>query len=224
MGRETFEMQKQMAMGDVSEAKIAELTATFAGDFAPCIEYAANPEMAGPTVTGTLEQVMQTIAPIWLGFKITRVENTSFTIKAEHVIVVSQVYDIHLTDASGVEIPGTANKAFQATQTVTYDANSKISAWVQEYDQSKILASRQAQNLSCSQVVGSPKAQANLAKGKETVVLSVMRNAATGGAPQVETWVKSKTPKPIVCADFLSACMSGVSGKLLGQSVGRPPC
>merc|ERR1719401_1065916 len=140
--KETFDMQKQMAMGALTEAKFAEFTTKFAGDFAPCVEYAANPKTAGPKVTGTYEQVMQTIAPIWLGFKITRIENTSFAIKAENVIVVSQVYDNHLIDASGVEIPGTANKAMEVTQTVTYDADGKIKAWVNDYDAEKIQSSR----------------------------------------------------------------------------------
>merc|ERR1712187_15971 len=48
----------------------------------------------------------------------------------------------HLIDASGVEIPGTANKGMQATHTVTYNADGKISSWVHEYNTQKIKASR----------------------------------------------------------------------------------
>merc|ERR1719382_1732787 len=121
---------------------VTEFTTKFAGYFAPSFEFAANPKASGPHVTGSFQQVTQVIAPIWLGFKNTRIENTSFAIKAENVIVVSQVYDHHLTDASGVEIPGTANKAMEVTQTITYAADGKISAWVQEYDAEKVQSSR----------------------------------------------------------------------------------
>merc|ERR1719401_2641706 len=200
--KETFEMSAQMSMGAVTEAKFAEFITTLGGFFAPCVEFAANPEIAGPAVTGTYEEVMQTIAPIWLGFKITRIENSSFEIKAENVIVVSQVYDNHLTDASGVEIPSTANNSLEVLQTVTYDLDGKISAWVQEYDASKILASRQAHHISlCKETC---IAQAQLAMGEVTQEMldEFGKKFAGSFTPTFEMVVNPQIPGPQVTGTF----------------------
>jgi hypothetical protein len=140
--KEAFDIAKQMTMGTINEEMVAKYVKLFAGFFAPVIEFAVNPNADGPKATGSFEQVIQTSASVWMGFKVTRIENMSFRFKADNVIVVSQACDNHLIDASGVEIPGTANKGLEVTQTVTYDAYGKISVWTQEYDAKKAQASR----------------------------------------------------------------------------------
>jgi peroxiredoxin len=193
--KETFEMQAQMAKGAIDEAKFAEFIAKFAGFFAPTFDLAVNPEVPGPKVTGNLELAMQTIAPIWLGFKLTRIENQSFAIKAENVIVVSQVYDNHLTDASGVEIPGTANKGMEVKQTVTYDADGKIKAWVQEYDAKKVQASRNM--AACRETF---EIQIKMAMGKvdESMIAEFSAKFAGFFAPTFDMIVNPKTSGPKV--------------------------
>jgi hypothetical protein len=191
----TWEMQKQICTVALTEAKIAEFTATFAGDFAPCVEFAANPRIAGPKVTGTFEQIQQTIAPIWLGFKITRIENISFALKSENVIVVSQVYDNHLIDASGVEIPGTANKAMEVTQTVTYDADGKISAWVQEYDAKKVQSSR---NMAACREVFDIEVKMAMGDIDEAKIAEFGAKLAEFFTPKVDMCVNPKSSGPKV--------------------------
>merc|ERR1719401_1422957 len=193
--KETFEMSAQMSMGAVTEAKFEELITEFSASFAPCVEFAANPEMAGPAVTGTFEEVMQTISPIWLGFKITRVENTSFATKAENVIVVSQVYDNHLTDASGAEIPGTANKAMEVTQTVTYDADGKISAWVQEYDAKKVQSSR---NMAACREVFDMSRKMAMGEVDESMIAELGAKFTEFFAPNIDMSVNPKSSGPKV--------------------------
>merc|ERR1719401_1284044 len=213
--KETFEMSAQMSMGAVTEAKFEELITEFAGFFAPSVEYAANPKTAGPKVTGTYEQVMQTIAPIWLGFKITSIENTSFAIKAENVIVVSQVYDNHLTDASGVEMPGTANKALEVMQTVTYDADGKISAWVQEYDASKVQASRRAQNLSLCKETCIAQAQLAMGEVNQEMLAEFGKKFTSSFMPTFEMVVNPQSSGPQVTGTF-SEVMEVVGPMWLG--------
>jgi len=70
-------------MGAVNEAKFAEFITKFAAFYAPTIDFAVNPKVPGLKVTGNFQKVMETISPIWLGFAITRIENTKFAIKAD---------------------------------------------------------------------------------------------------------------------------------------------
>jgi hypothetical protein len=206
----TWELQKQICTVALTEAKFAEFTTTFAGDFAPCVEFAANSKIGGPRVTGTFEEIQQTVASIWLGFKITRIENTSFEIKAENVIVLTQVYDMHLTDASGVEIPGTANKAMEATQTITYDGDGKISAWVNEYDAKKVQSSRNM--ASCREVF---EISAKMAMGDidESMIAESIATFAEFFTPKIDFLVNPKSSGPNVMGGTFAEAM-GVCGQI----------
>jgi hypothetical protein len=113
----------------------------------------ANPP--GPSISGSFADVMKVIGPIWMGFKNTEIKNVSITardvVSKGDGVVVAQVYDNHIIDSTGAELPGTANLEMEVVQTTTY-AGGKIASWVQEYDQSMLTASRHAGDLAMSAV------------------------------------------------------------------------
>merc|ERR1712050_349451 len=173
---ETCVAQAQLAMGEVNQEMLAEFGKTFASSFTPTFEMIVNPQIPGPRVTGTFSEVMEVAGPMWLGFKNKKIESMTFCAKGDSNVFMTQVCHQQLMDKSGEEVPG-AYHILDIQTTYTY-TNGKISKLVQEFDAAKVEASRK------------------LAK-KVPVLL--------GGAPHVETLVKTKTPKPVVCAGSLNA-------------------
>merc|ERR1711972_735580 len=113
-------------------------------------------------------EVMEVVSPMWLGFKNTKIESMSFRARGDNDIFMTQVCHQQLMDTSGQEVPG-AYHILEIQSTYTY-TNGKIAKLVQEFDAAKVEASRklatEAAGLSGS--MGPPKAQANLAKCRET--------------------------------------------------------
>merc|ERR1719373_1271426 len=105
---------------------------------------------------------------MWLGFKNTKIETPTFSLKGDNAVFVSQVWHQQLMDASGEEVPG-AYHILEMQTTYTYDAHGRISQLVQEFDVAKVEASRKVAQ-----------------KVKEL----------TDSAPKVEVVVEGNTPKP----------------------------
>merc|ERR1712151_588237 len=132
MCKETCIAQAQLAMGEVNEEMLAEFGKKFASSFTPTFEMVVNPQIPGPRVTGTFSQVMEVVGPMWLGFKNTKMELASFSVKGDNVVLVSQVCHQQLMDKSGEEVPGACH-ILEMQSAYTY-TNGKISKLVQEFD------------------------------------------------------------------------------------------
>lgn len=130
----------------VTEEMVAEFDRKFAGHFGPQMAVAVNPgaNPPGPQVVGSFQQVLATLGGIWMGFKNTAIENVSYSPGVdEGSVVLVQRYDNYLTTPSGEEIPGTGNVGLEVTHILTCSHN-KIMAWVQQFDNGKVQASRDA--------------------------------------------------------------------------------
>ena len=137
LATQAFGLQVQMALGNVTDVMMADFGTKLAGYMAPSMECVVNPADAspGPTVIGDFGAVMATVGPLWLGFVNTSAENVSISagLQGSSSVIVKQLYQNHLVDSNKVKIEGTAN-TMHVTHTLTYNAEQKISRWVQEYD------------------------------------------------------------------------------------------
>merc|ERR1719191_865553 len=82
--KETCIAQAQLAMGEVNQEMLAEFGKKFASSFTPTFEMIVNPQLPGPRVTGTFNEVMEVVSPMWIGFKNTRMESMSFSAKSDN--------------------------------------------------------------------------------------------------------------------------------------------
>merc|ERR1719428_1319409 len=87
-------------------------------------------------------------------------------------------------------------------QTVTYDADGKISAWVQEYDASKVQASRQAQNMSLCKETCIAQAQLAMGEVNQEMLADFGKKFASSFTPTFEMVVNPQIPGPQVTGTF----------------------
>jgi Ca2+-binding EF-hand superfamily protein len=153
-----FNLQANMAVGGSTGASMsahwASRGSVGSSSFANSFELKVNPkaEPAGPSCTGSFTEVMEVLGTVWEGFVNTKVVNVNFKeVKVGHrvevpngEIVITQKYDNHLATPAGIKIEASANKWLVVINSVMFNAEGKITAWIQEFDHVKVQNSRDA--------------------------------------------------------------------------------
>jgi len=140
--KELMELQVSMALTDLTMVEAEDLGKKMSSFFAPVVEWTVNPNLHGPRVTGNFACGATLIGPLWAGVENRRTVNASFTVQGKAVIQVLQLVDMVMIDDFEQEVSGTKVKGFQVIQTMAFDAEGKINAWTQEYDDKTMQALR----------------------------------------------------------------------------------
>jgi len=140
--KELMELQVSMALTDLTTTEAEELGKRMASFFAPVVDWKVNPNLHGPRVTGNFASGVALIGPLWAGVENRRTTNAAFTVQGKAVIQVLQLVDMVMIDDAEQEVSGTKVKGFQVIQTMAFDADGKINAWTQEYDDKTMQALR----------------------------------------------------------------------------------
>lgn len=143
LSKATWEKQKTMALGDVNPELFTKFATELGEAFSDRMEVLVNPKdkVPGPTYRGDFAGSMGMLGPIWMGFVNTKVINRQFIKRGNDTVIVTQKYDNHLVDATGMKIKGTENKWFNVTHTLTYE-DGIVVKWTQEFLNSRLLACR----------------------------------------------------------------------------------
>eukprot|EP01052_Picozoa_sp_SAG31_P055067 SAG31_NODE_14998_length_776_cov_1.412112_1_plen_258_part_11 len=118
--KQAFELQREIALGDLTPKVMDDYVQRFAGFFAPSIEAAVNPKLPGPSAEGDFEAVTGLLQQVWHGFKNTEVSNLSFAFSGRDTVVVNQLYSNHLPDAPEEVKHDTKNDDLRVVQKLTF--------------------------------------------------------------------------------------------------------
>lgn len=132
-----FEMQATIAIERETSNSMEVFATSFSAMVANDATCHVNPgsTVPGPTSTGGIGPMVELVGSLWNGFNNTTVENVTFTLtgEAENEVTVVQNYNNHITNSSGLVIPGTEND-FIVTHVCMF-SEGKLTSWVIKYDQ-----------------------------------------------------------------------------------------
>jgi hypothetical protein len=141
-----FEAQRIWAKGIINDAKMADFKNQFASSFQDMLTAKINPHSKTPgrSGSGSFDDILGVIGPIWLGFTIHSTDNDEISQTSEDTVVIKQTAKAFIANPSdGKPMPKTSC-VFNVTQTVQF-MRDKVSVWTYEYDEVKMMAARNAE-------------------------------------------------------------------------------
>jgi calmodulin len=141
-----FEAQRIWAKGTINDVKMADFKDQFASSFQDMLTAKINPhsKIPGRSGSGSFDDIMGVIGPIWLGFTIHSTDNDEISQTSEDTVVIKQTAKAFIAKPiDGKPMPKTSC-VFKVTQTVQF-MRDKVSVWTYEYDEVKMVAARNAE-------------------------------------------------------------------------------